>query len=302
MVIGIVALLISIVLTRATLPMLLRMLEDAGLVRPNYAGKPVPLGAGMIFTLIPLASWALGLVGGGVYVTLFPAGWNEPVREWLEAFDLPTHSLWAAFFLVGVMGFLGLMDDLLGSRANSGFRGHFRALLRERKLTTGAVKALGGGIAALLVSVLLAGNIWELLLDALVIALSANFINLLDLRPGRAVKWFLLWGLIILAFEVNWVPMALLLPWLGTVLIYFRYDLEGMAMMGDAGSNVLGGLLGLAAVLGLSIWGRVVTAALLLLLHVYTEKYSLTETFERVALLRYFDELGRPDVARRRRV
>lgn len=300
MVIGIVALFISIFLTKATLPLLLRMLRESGLVRSNWAGKPVPLGAGIVFTVVPLASWAFGLVGGGVYVTIFAAGWTEPIREWLEAFDLPVSTFWATFFLVGAMGFLGLMDDLLGSRASSGFRGHFRALLREGKLTTGAVKALGGGVAALLVSVLLAGNLWELLLNALLIALSANFINLLDLRPGRAVKWFLLGCLVILAFAVNWVPLALLLPWLGTVLIYFRYDLEGMAMMGDVGSNVLGGLLGLAAVLGLPIQGRAVMAVLLVLLHVYTEKYSLTETFERVALLRYFDELGRPDAARRR--
>ncbi len=98
-------------------------------------------------------------------------------------------------WLLCVIGFglLGFVDDTWGTKRIKGLRGHFRAALRERTITTGFVKAVGGAMLALFLG-------WQLepespalaLLDAALIALSANAINLLDLRPGRAGGVFLL--------------------------------------------------------------------------------------------------------------
>src|SRR5690606_38372645 len=76
-----------------------------------------------------------------------------------------------------------------------GFHGHLSAL-RHGRLTSGAVKLAGVGAAGLAAAALLGpgrhrgrlGGAVELLLGAGVVAGSANLLNLLDLRPGRALK------------------------------------------------------------------------------------------------------------------
>jgi UDP-GlcNAc:undecaprenyl-phosphate GlcNAc-1-phosphate transferase len=145
-------------------------------------------------------------------------------------------------FLVGVVFFalLGLLDDLLGSRENRGLKGHFGALLNG-KLTTGALKALGGGAGALLISFIsLPGRPWwEILTAALLMALAANTINLVDLRPGRAIKVFYLWFLILLAVFQDKLPLVLIAPLAGGLLACAPADLKARAMLGDTGANLL---------------------------------------------------------------
>src|SRR5690606_41705191 len=53
---------------------------------------------------------------------------------------------------------------------------------------------------------------WEILTAALLIALAANTINLMDLRPGRAIKVFYLWFFILLAVFRSKTPLVLLSP------------------------------------------------------------------------------------------
>ena len=102
---------------------------------------------------------------------------------------------------LGVLA-LGLIDDTLGDRSSAatedrsaprGWRGHGGALLRG-ELSTGALKAAGSlGLALLAMSWLgLSNGRW--LLAAAVLVLATNAFNLIDLRPGRAVKAFVLPG------------------------------------------------------------------------------------------------------------
>ena len=100
-------------------------------------------------------------------------------------------------WLTGIAGFglLGLLDDTLGNRQIKGLRGHFQAAFRERKITTGFIKAVGGGLLALLLAYRFTpSSPLLMLLDAALIALCANAINLFDLRPGRACGVFLITG------------------------------------------------------------------------------------------------------------
>ena len=89
----------------------------------------------------------------------------------------------AALAAVG-FGLFGLLDDLAGSTARRGYRGHVGAL-RQGELTTGLLKLVGGGLVAVVVAWPWAeGSLPDLVGAALVVALAANLGNLLDRAPG----------------------------------------------------------------------------------------------------------------------
>ena len=91
----------------------------------------------------------------------------------------------------------GALDDLAGDSASKGLRGHLSALASGR-VTTGAVKILGLGLTGAATAALAdrrrPGDVPVLatVAGAAVVAAAANMANLLDLRPGRALKVTLL--------------------------------------------------------------------------------------------------------------
>ncbi len=263
------ALLGGVIVEGLLLFFLLPMLQDAGSVRKNYLGNDIPVSVGLSF---PLAMMLVLLV----YALL---GFYQNSYHW---------------FILGLISisFLGFIDDMLGQRDTLGFKGHFGALFRGR-LTTGGLKAVGGGVIALFLAVFIAGEWWNIILNTLIIALFTNMMNLLDLRPGRAVKGFLIFLLAITIIATGRMDYLLLTPLLGVVLCYFPQDLRARAMMGDAGSNVLGLSLGFLVVTSLSLTARLGFLVFLLAMHIYTEKFSLTNTIENNVLLRTIDQLGR---------
>ena len=70
---------------------------------------------------------------------------------------------------------------------------------------------------------------------AVLVAGSANLLNQLDTKPGRALKAYI------------GAAFALDAP-LGLAVLLLPYDLRERVMMGDAGSNALGALLGFKSV------------------------------------------------------
>jgi len=223
---------------------------------------------------------------------------------------------------LAVMGFgvLGLMDDLWGNRETGGLVGHLSELVRNRHVTTGAVKAGGGIVVAFLVAYLLMSypGLWPadrgtravlLLTWTLLVALSANSINLLDVRPSRAIKGASI--LMLTAYVLSLLfPSVVLVscgkgflnptgnpgPLLEVLLLptiaYSLFDFRSKAMMGDVGSNALGALVGWYAMVALSLPGQGITVVLLLAFHIWTEKYSLTEFIKRHPVLDWLDRLG----------
>ena len=193
-------------------------------------------------------------------------------------------------------GAVGLYDDLVGNRPEQkakGFAGHLGAL-REGRVTSGLVKIAGVGAAALAASALLSrerarGGAADLLLGAGVIAGTANLLNLLDLRPGRALKAGALVG----------VPLALgrgggvAAGTLGAGVALIRADLGEEIMLGDAGANALGALLGVALAARTGPAGRAGALAVLAALTAASEKVSFTKVIEDTPWLRTLDELGR---------
>jgi UDP-N-acetylmuramyl pentapeptide phosphotransferase/UDP-N-acetylglucosamine-1-phosphate transferase len=182
---------------------------------------------------------------------------------------------------------LGRYDDTAGARpeqrAAKGFRGHLAAL-RAGRPTSGAVKVVGIGLAGLASAALLGRRRpADLLLDGAVVAGAANLLNLLDLRPGRALKA----GLAVAVATRQTGPAvvsALLLP----------ADLAERTMLGDAGANALGALLGLGWLArGPSGTRRAAVLAVLTALTAASEVVSFSRVIDAVPPLRALDRLGR---------
>jgi Glycosyl transferase family 2 len=166
---------------------------------------------------------------------------------------------------------IGLADDLW-SGPERGFRAHL-----SRGSTTGVAKAVGIPIAALAVT--------RSLRAATLVGLAANALNQLDTRPGRALKAFFAVALLVRGPAKAYVPIAVLLA---------PYDLREMTMLGDAGANGLGAVLGYGSVGKLTGRGQILSIAALAALTVVGETRSLGALIERTPGLRGLDAWGRP--------
>ena len=167
---------------------------------------------------------------------------------------------------VAAIALLGLADDLW-SGAERGFRAHLGS-----GRTTGVLKLLGIPLIGVLATRRLSG--------ALLVGLAANFLNQLDTRPGRALKTYLLTA------PLAGAPV-------GVAVILAPYDLREMTMLGDAGANALGAMLGLNSVGKLTDRGRWCAIGVLAGLTLLGETRSLGELIERTPVLRELDALGR---------
>jgi UDP-N-acetylmuramyl pentapeptide phosphotransferase/UDP-N-acetylglucosamine-1-phosphate transferase len=198
-----------------------------------------------------------------------------------------------------VSGAVGLYDDIVGNRpeqkAAKGFAGHLGAL-REGRVTSGLVKIAGVGAAGLVASALVGsrrtgalGRTADVLLGAGVVAGTANLINLLDLRPGRAVKAGMLLGAPLALRRGGGVAAGTL----GASAALLPDDLGEEIMLGDAGANALGALLGVALIARTGPAGRAAALAALAALTAASEKVSFTQVIQDTPWLRRLDELGR---------
>ena len=140
----------------------------------------------------------------------------------------------------------------------------------------------------------LPGSDADFLLAAAVLVLATNTFNLLDLRPGRSVKAFVLLGIGLTASTQNTVALAGLGIFIAPVLVAGFYDLREKAMLGDAGSNAIGGLAGLWIVLTLEPSDQLIALGILLVINIFGEFRSISKVIERIPGLRHLDSLGRP--------
>jgi UDP-N-acetylmuramyl pentapeptide phosphotransferase/UDP-N-acetylglucosamine-1-phosphate transferase len=263
-------------------PAVLRALESAGKVKPNYRGRPLPCP----FGVLALAAALLALIPLMLLQKLGSAAVFHP------------EVLPVALYALGVIA-LGLVDDTLavtGADARPvqrGWRGHGRAALRG-ELSTGALKAFGSlGLALLALSYLSLSN-WRWLLAAAVLVLATNVFNLLDLRPGRSTKAFVLLGAGLTIGAMDLRPLWAVGLFAAPALVAGAYDLRERAMLGDTGANLLGALAGMWLVLTLSGTGQLIALVLLAAVTLYGEIRSLSALIDRTPGLRELDSWGRP--------
>jgi hypothetical protein len=267
-----------------TAPML-ALLERGGVVRENYRGRVIPAAAGVVIAVAALL--ALG-----------------PLAALDELTDGDVFRPVLGDALVYVLGVavLGLLDDLLGGRAPAGaparleaprgWRGHLRAVASGR-LSTGALKAVGTLGLALYV---MAGNgraADEYLVGAGLLVLATNLFNLLDLRPGRAGKAFVALGAVLTVGSWDTWALESLGLFIAPALVLLPFDLRERAMLGDVGSNVLGGIAGIWLVFALGPTGEAIALGVLAAITIYGEFRSISALVDRSRVLRLLDSAGR---------
>ncbi|WP_395576277.1 hypothetical protein [Streptomyces sp. BK79] len=162
----------------------------------------------------------------------------------------------AAGFAVLAAGVCGAYDDVAGAGdARSGFRAHLAAL-RDGEVTSGAVKLLGISAAGLAAGAAMRERPLDKVLAGVVVAGAAHFVNLVDVRPGRA-------GAVVLALGAPGLlrggPGAdTAAAAMGAAAAVLPDDAAGRTMLGDTGAHALGAALGVAVAAGT---GRAALAA-----------------------------------------
>ncbi len=236
----------------------------------NFRKQQIPIGMGLVFIIVQ------------TFVIFMFSLFSRNQEIYVYTYII-------SILLIGI---IGIVDDLIGEKDIKGFKGHISSLLRM-KLTTGGLKLIIGGIAAIFASIIISTNVIELVMNILIIGLFTNLINLFDLRPGRAGKVFMLLSIILILTskmsKYNYIMISLL----GIVLVYLPYDLKAKSMMGDTGSNVLGMTLGVFCAGTQPIWVKTLCLILLIIIHIISEYYSLTRIIDNNRLLCYIDKLGR---------
>lgn len=246
--------------------------------RTNHRGEPVTLLEG---PAVAVAAAAAALAAPGLDGSVRPA-----------------------LALAGIAaGAVGCYDDLAATGDRRGFRGHLGALARG-EVTTGAVKLAGIGATGLAASLLLtgqrarpgtagsaAGRLADTAINAGLVAGLANLVNLFDLRPGRAIKVIML-GSLALAACGQQAGNAAAAP-AGAALALLPEDLGERAMLGDAGANALGAMLGVSAASGLPRGARIALLTVVAGLTAASEKVSFTKVIARTPALNWLDMLGR---------
>lgn len=246
--------------------------------RENYRQRRLPTAVGLLVALVALAVDAL--------VAVAVAAGAEPDAGAVAGLRLVT---------LASLGFalLGLLDDLGGAGESGGFGGHLRSLAGGR-LTTGAIKLFGGAaVAVVVVSVREPDSVGRLLADGALVALAANLGNLFDRAPGRTTKVALVAfvALVVAAGAEPVLAGVALVVGAGAGLL--PADLAERLMLGDAGANVLGAVLGLGVVLACAPATRTGVLVVVAVLNLVSERVSFSRVIAAVPPLRAADRWGR---------
>jgi UDP-N-acetylmuramyl pentapeptide phosphotransferase/UDP-N-acetylglucosamine-1-phosphate transferase len=242
-----------------------RFLASAPATRSNYRGRPVTLVAGPVATAIALTA----------------VGCDRRVRSRVRV---------AALVAGGGAAAVGLLDDWRGTSDARGIRGHLAAAWAGT-ITTGALKVVGIGACGLAAATLaVGGRPWRRVAAGAVIAGSANLLNLLDLRPGRALK-----ALLVATPAIGGGSSAeAMVEALRAVAVgALPGDLRERTMLGDTGANGLGALMGVAAVCDASDRRLITSLAVVVALNVASELVSFSSVIDATPPLRWLDRAGR---------
>ena len=210
-------------------------------------------------------------------------------------------------------GLAGYIDDVDqgahdGGKVAKGLKGHLGALAHGQ-VTTGVIKIAGIGASALEASALVGskatsvgGKVADLALNTVLIAGTANLANLLDLRPGRALK-----ATVLVATPLSYFSCAaaktsaspasaqrLLASGLNAAAITALVeDLQETTMLGDTGANAAGALLGTSLAANDSWKLRLGTTLGVVGLILASEKVSFSKVIAANPALNWLDQLWR---------
>lgn len=228
--------------------------------------------------------------------------------------DQPRAALGGAVAALGgaVAGYIDDVDQGAhdGGKVAKGLKGHLGALAHGQ-VTTGVIKIAGIGASALAASALVgskatsvSGKAADLALNTVLIAGTANLANLLDLRPGRALK-----ATVLVATPLSYFSAAaakpeasasaasaqrLLASGLNAAAITALVeDLQETTMLGDTGANAAGALLGTSLAANDSWKLRLGAALGVVGLILASEKVSFSKVIAANPALNWLDQLWR---------
>ena len=212
-------------------------------------------------------------------------------------------------------GLAGYIDDVDqgahdGGKVAKGLKGHLGALAHGQ-VTTGVIKIAGIGASALAASALVGskatsvgGKVADLAVNTVLIAGTANLANLLDLRPGRALK-----ATVLVATPLSYFSCAaakpeasasaasaqrLLASGLNAAAITALVeDLQETTMLGDTGANAAGALLGTSLAANDSWKLRLGATLGVVGLILASEKVSFSKVIAANPALNWLDQLWR---------
>jgi len=271
--------------------MLTRSLEKSAPHYPNYRGVSVYNGLGVVWFVWLMTFWM------GAHLLVI----TRCIQPNWVSYLVPIFPLIAGSCI------FGLFDDWVGDHNAKGFKGHVGSLIRG-VLTTGGIKMLAIGLLSLFTMISLywssSEGLVRIIAGTCVVALSANFINLFDLRPGRAGKVYVICLIVCLLavalggiIFLDWPDIvSLALAGIGPLIAVWRFDIGERGMLGDAGANSMGAFLGFILATALPLWLLVPWAAVLLALNLTGEYISFSKIIERNRILSKLDRLGRKDV------
>lgn len=263
----ILSLVISSIAARYFIVRIYRLLAANSIYTSNYSGRPVVTGMGLAL--------------------MFPC--------LLGTMPFLIHRIEFDYlgFVTAVVSLvvLGVIDDILGDGKIRGIKGHLMVILKGG-LSTGGIKLIIALFLSILLSFYYHSYFVYRLVYTLIFLLFINFINLMDLRPGRATKVFLISVIILLLtgrFNNLWIftPVATAIPF------YIKGEMREQYMLGDTGANLLGGILGYYTIKNISPAPAFIMAFILLAIHIVAEYYSISKIIESVPILRQIDQLWR---------
>ena len=264
---SIIGFVIAVMTGKFFLSQIYNILFDSNMLQENFKGEKIPIGMGLFF--IPSL----------IIFSMFFQSYNN---------DTDINLI-----LVGciLMAFVGYLDDSTVDKSNKGLKGHIKQLFKN-KITTGMLKALAGFGISLYISLSISNNLQEIIINTLLISLFTNFMNLWDLRPGRATKVFILIAIIGFFLSISYTQYYFAL-FICLSLIYIKGDLTAKYMLGDTGSNLLGIFLGICFAIDLGFYYKIALVVFLIVMHIFAEKVSFSKIIAKNKLLNKIDMMGR---------
>ncbi|NDI34243.1 hypothetical protein [Chengkuizengella sediminis] len=256
------------------LQVVIKYLVNHHIVAKNYLQQEIPIGLGMYLWLFLI-----------IYYSSF---------QWIiPTYEIKQTLLREYIVILTILFIVGWLDDQVGDSEVKGFKGHLMKLMKERRLTTGLLKALSTGVLTVWVLIILEHHPLLEVLQFFILTLMTNGVNLLDLRPGRAIKFFLLLSSVIFLISSLLNIFIYLLPVVIAVLLLLPKDIQGKVMLGDSGSNLLGFVLGFCFIIMTPWWTQISVFILLVYMHWISEQSSITQWIQTKPFIHWIDQWGR---------
>ncbi|WP_069649494.1 hypothetical protein [Caloranaerobacter ferrireducens] len=265
----ILILILSVILSHFLIKIFYNLFKKNNFLFSNYELRKIPSCMGIVFVI------------------------TQIITSFLSIMLIKINCIIVFYYLTCMLfiAVISLLDDLVGDCKIKGFKGHILNLFKGN-VTTGVLKAITGFICSFFISYFISTGLNELMINTIILVLSINFINLLDLRPGRAVKMTIILIIPLLLSQLS-RNIFILMSTLGFLVVYLPKDLKGNMMLGDIGANTLGWTLGVQLVISMDLMIKFIVLILLIIIHIIAEKYSISRIIKSNRILNYIDQLGR---------